>query len=246
MVDPRSGAEDVDKLDVLTEDAAQRLFDATDDLVQIEQHRLQHLPPTEGEELLHQGRGTPDSLLHLVEVVANRALGGQRLDGEAGIAEHHREEIVEVVRDAAGETADRLHPLRGALLLLEPLADCLGGLAFRNVADIALDGSLTFDQIDVADEAGVDLSPIDRLQRQVLIGDVVPGLELAVSLLRGHHVPERPEVPHLPADEVGPLVAEQVRQIRIDVDHLAAVGIEDQYAILGRLEEPPIAELGGS
>ena len=45
------------------------------------------------------------------------------VDQELAVADDHRQQVVEVVRDAAGEPADRLHLLRLAQLLLElPLA----------------------------------------------------------------------------------------------------------------------------
>ena len=51
-----------------------------------------------------------------------RALGRQRALGDVGEAEDRGEEVVEVVGDAGGELADRLHLLRLSQLLLVALA----------------------------------------------------------------------------------------------------------------------------
>ena len=59
---------------------------------------------------------------HLLGVRAQRAVGGQPVDDEAGVAADDREEVVEVVRDAAGELAHALEALGLAQLSLEALA----------------------------------------------------------------------------------------------------------------------------
>ena len=81
--------------------------------VQVEDLRLQHLLAAEGEQLRRQparalaglpdlleiGRHAPTSLAHLLE-------------RELAVAEDDGEQVVEIVGDAAGELADRLHFLR--------------------------------------------------------------------------------------------------------------------------------------
>ena len=49
--------------------------------------------------------------------------GERRVEGHVAVAEHRRQEVVEVVGDAAGELADGLHLLRLAELLLEDACD---------------------------------------------------------------------------------------------------------------------------
>ena len=58
----------------------------------------------------------------------------QLLQQQFGIAANRRQQVVEVVRDAAGEPADRFHLLRVAQLLFELSARGLGRLALGNLA----------------------------------------------------------------------------------------------------------------
>jgi hypothetical protein len=133
-------------------------------------------------------------------------------------------------------------------LLLEVRAGGGGGgvdrLARCDVPDVALDEALVVGHVDVADEADVDPAAVSRFERQILVGDVVHRLELVEGFLGCDDVAERAEVPDLLAEEIAALVAEQLGEIRVDVDHLAAVGLQDQDAILGGLEDAPVAQLG--
>ena len=60
----------------------------------------------------------------LLDLLDDRARSGSsaraRSSEQLAVAEDDGEQVVEVVRDAAGEPADRLHLLRLAELLLEP------------------------------------------------------------------------------------------------------------------------------
>ena len=51
--------------------------------------------------------GAPD----LLDVVSSGHVGRERLQGEIAIPKNRREQIVEVMRDAAGKAAHRLHLL---------------------------------------------------------------------------------------------------------------------------------------
>ena len=97
-------------------------------------HRLgqQRLGAGEGEQAAGQGGGAGRALHRIVEVELDLAARSAQLaPGEVEAADDHRQHVVEVVGDAAGQLADRLHLLdlaqlrlgRGALgrLGLEPL-----------------------------------------------------------------------------------------------------------------------------
>ena len=105
--------------DVLADEAAQHRLHAADDLVQVDDARLHHLLPAEGEELPGEGGGPVRRLLDQLDVAAERALGRELEQEELAPARDHGQEVVEVVGDAAGEPADRLHLLGVAELRLE-------------------------------------------------------------------------------------------------------------------------------
>ena len=72
----------------------------------------QHRAAAEGEQLAHERRRTLDGPEDLVQVGPGRRPGVELGRHELAVAAHDREEVVEVVGDAAGELADRLQPLR--------------------------------------------------------------------------------------------------------------------------------------
>jgi len=100
----------------------------------------------ENENLLHQVFGAVRGLKRLDQVAPRPGLGGQIADGEVGQPDDARENVVEIVRNAAGKHAQAFEPLRmlhlafktAALLLL---ADARGHVLHR--ADDA-DGAPVF------------------------------------------------------------------------------------------------------
>ena len=92
---------------------------AADDLVQIDDPRLHHLLPAEGEELAGQGGRAVRGFLDELDVAPERALGRELQEQELAPAGDHGQEIVEVVRDAAGEPPHRFHLLGLAELSLQ-------------------------------------------------------------------------------------------------------------------------------
>ncbi len=94
-------------LDRLAKRAFEESKQAWKEFVQINRLRLQRLLPGEGEQPLRQlgaaRGGSIDCVQHLVS--ANLVL--EKFD----IAEDNRQQVVEVVRNAAGELADRFQPL---------------------------------------------------------------------------------------------------------------------------------------
>ena len=126
---PKSAGEHVLDDDGLAQGPAQHIRHAGDEAVDGKRLRRERLAARESEEAMDQKRaalGAPlgracETLEH--RLVALGETAPQRLD----IARDDREQIVEIMRDAAGELADRLHLLR----LAHPL---LAGPALGQVA----------------------------------------------------------------------------------------------------------------
>ena len=80
--------------------------------------------------------------------------------------------VVEVMGDAPGQLADRLHFLGLSKLLFGPL----GMLTLRNVTNIALDDLLTIHSIDIAYELHADGLPAFCPERQIFVTDIPSSL----------------------------------------------------------------------
>ena len=104
--------------DVVADDPAHHRLHAGDDLVQVEHARVQHLAAAEREQLAGERRRLLGRVGDLADLVAVLRVGAREQD--LGVAGDHRQQVVEVVRDAAGQPADRLHLLRLGEALLEP------------------------------------------------------------------------------------------------------------------------------
>ena len=104
--------------DVLADEPAQDLLRLLHGSAEREHARLEHLAPAEGEELVREFGRTLRGAAHLGHVLARRAVAGDALEREVAVAEDGGEQVVEVVRDAARQTAHRLHLLGLAELLL--------------------------------------------------------------------------------------------------------------------------------
>ncbi len=104
---------------------AQRLHVPAD----VEHFRLQRLTPRERQQLGGQARRARDRVRNRIDVAQPARLRQirppQQIDGGAD----HRQQIVEVVRDAAGELTERLEPLAVLQRLLGLLP--LGGLGIE-------------------------------------------------------------------------------------------------------------------
>src|SRR5438876_10580026 len=107
------------EVDVLAQQAAQHLLDVGHEAVQADDARLQHLLAAEGEQLPGEPRRPVCGLADFLGVVAARVTGGQVFEQQVDVARDRGEDVVEVVRDAAGQPAHRFHLLRLAQLLLE-------------------------------------------------------------------------------------------------------------------------------
>ena len=100
-------------------------------------------------------------------------VGAEILEQQVAVARDHREQVVEIVGDAAGEPTHGLHFLRLKELLLEPL-----------------DAGPVLDQAEDAGDAAVGL-----VQRR---GDQVHGHRCAVFLLADHFDVRYRVAPHHP------------------------------------------------
>ena len=124
-------------VDLLAEQALQQHREIGQRLAEIEHLRPQGLPPRERQQMPHQARGAVGVLLDLHDV-AERGIGRLvRVEQEVGRHHDGGEHVVEVVRDAAGKLADRVHLLHLRDLLFQ-IAHFGGldrvddrGLAFR-------------------------------------------------------------------------------------------------------------------
>ena len=115
---------DLDR-DALVERAPQHVGERMQQGADVERIRLQHLAPRKGQQLARQLGAAPGGARRGAdELLAVRVVGERgKLLEHLQIALDDGEQVVEVVRDAAGQLADAFEPLRVAqvLLRLRPL-----------------------------------------------------------------------------------------------------------------------------
>src|SRR5437867_7534072 len=110
------------------ERAAHELQGLGDDAAEIDGDALAALAAAIREDLVDQAARPVRRGENVLRIALEwRACGGL-LDEHFGVAQDAAEDVVEVVRDAAGEAADRLHLLRLPEPLLEPRALGIGEL----------------------------------------------------------------------------------------------------------------------
>ena len=117
------------QLHVGADQAARHARHAADDLVEVERDRLQHLLAAERQQLPRQRGGAIGGVQDLVDLRGHRRIVLDAMRHQLGVAANRGQQVVEVVRDAAGEAADRFHLLRLAQLILElhAIADVVHG-----------------------------------------------------------------------------------------------------------------------
>ena len=108
-----------------------------DDLAQPDDAPLVRLPPPEREDLLDELAGARARLLDFRQALLRRMLRHEILPRQFDVADDRAEDVVEVVRDAAGERAEGLHLLRLAQRRLQPLPRRLGVLQVLDVHEDA-------------------------------------------------------------------------------------------------------------
>jgi hypothetical protein len=134
---PQPGAEDGFDLDRLAQRAVQQIRHAADQPVNVDRTRRERLAPGKREQLSGQHGGALARLDRRPDAAAEEpgldvAAALQLALDIAKVAEDNLQDVVEIVRDAAGHLADRLHLLRLAqgllrLFALDDLRFQLGG-----------------------------------------------------------------------------------------------------------------------
>ena len=151
----------VRSVDVFPDQAGEHGLHLSHDHVQIHQLRVERLSPAEREQLPRQGGGPVRRLLDEVDVAPERVVRLESLSQELAAPADHRQEVVEVMRDASGKKTDGLHFSRLEQLLgaagelLAPLgrlgfqSTCMGpeGL-FPDLAPVDLSGQRHDDQVE--------------------------------------------------------------------------------------------------
>ena len=150
--------------DVGAEQAAEHRLHRGDRLVEIEGGRQQHALAAEGEELRRQAGGAAAGGQDLLEVLADGTVGLEDRQHRLAEAVDDHQHVVEVVRDAAGEAAERLHLLRLAHLPFEVLAR-------RVVEDVAVDRHQLAVGVEAPDQAldHRDDAAVDAAQRALVL-----------------------------------------------------------------------------
>src|SRR6185437_9362193 len=99
------------EFDVLLDKASQHLVEGADRLVDIQDHRFDHLLPAQHQELASKRGRAVAGLLDLFQAPAIGIGQIETLEQQIAIAVDHRQQVIEVVSHAAGEKTDRFHPL---------------------------------------------------------------------------------------------------------------------------------------
>ncbi len=100
------------QLDILADQAAQQVRQLDQHVADIEHARLHRLLAREGQQLPHEIGGAVAVLLDLHDVGEGRVARPEPHQQQVAKPDHRRQQVVEIMRDAAGELSDRLHLLR--------------------------------------------------------------------------------------------------------------------------------------
>ena len=130
------GAEAHPHRDRFAREPSQERHDRLDDRIDVEHTRLEYLPPAEGEQLPGEGAGSLGGIDDGLDV--RRAwVFAKLLEREQRLAVDRRQQVVEVVGDAARELPDRVELLALAKLELLRAEQLLRPLALGDVGDHA-------------------------------------------------------------------------------------------------------------
>ena len=125
-----------------SERALEHARDDLDPRVDVDDLRARELAPAEREQLAGQRAGAGDCGLDAFEL-GDRVRIVERVGGELDAHADRAQQVVEVVRDAGGESTERFEPVGTLQALLECGALCRGALALRDVADDLDDVGIT-------------------------------------------------------------------------------------------------------
>ncbi len=117
----------------------------------------------------------------------------------------------------------------------------LGQFTGGDIADVALNHACAIDPVDIADELHVDVFSRFGFQRQILVTDVLLFLQPAHGVLAGGNIFDRTDLPERLAEQLAVGISQHVLQEWVGVGDPSRVPIQEKYAILGRLEESPVA-----
>src|SRR5208282_1307022 len=120
------GAGNHDQIDVLPDHAGEHLQVLGNHFIQVEHLGSQHLLAAEGQQLPGEGGGALRGVGNFLRRPSQSDIGSETLEQKLGVAGDHHQQVVKVVRDAAGEAADRFHLLRLTQLQFQ-------GAGFSNV-----------------------------------------------------------------------------------------------------------------
>src|SRR5262245_4318416 len=98
--------EDCDEFNRFAEQAGKHTRTLADRLIQIHHSRLKELTPAKGQELPSQIAGPSGVRAHVLYVFAQRSIGSEPLEEQVGVAGNHSQQVIEVVGDSSGESAE--------------------------------------------------------------------------------------------------------------------------------------------
>ena len=108
--------------DVFPDQPPEHRAHTREDGVQVEQCRIDNLLPAEGEQLAGERRRAQARLLNFFNICLSRVVWIEVLQEELAEPEHDGQQIVEVMRHAAGQPSDGFHLLRLLKLRLQRVA----------------------------------------------------------------------------------------------------------------------------
>ena len=158
--EPATGKERDTQEDVLANQAAEDVLGFPNDAVDVNHLRRQHRPPAECQQTLRERRGTMSGVGNRAHIAAERIVWRQPVEKNSAIAGDDSQQIVEIVRDAAGKLADGFHLLRLTQL-------CLELKAIADVGDAAANQDAA--RVGQARESDLarDVAPVARAMRPI-------------------------------------------------------------------------------
>ncbi len=159
--------------DVLADDTAKHFSQAENDFVQIKFFRLHHLAAAEEEQLAGEIRGALSVNADLQQAFLDRLRYLLLHSSQFRLHHDGGENIVEIVRDAAGKPADGLHLLGVAQLFLQ-LAT-LGNIPGQTYYALDLTAGTTHRKSAVTNPAHLAIGPNDSVFLVVGAGSLLSG-----------------------------------------------------------------------